>query len=167
MTDDMRVYIANLGKYVEGELVGDWFSFPLNEEEIAERIGLNSEYEEYAIHDTENFPMEISEYTSIDELNRIYDMIGELPDYIADSLEDFLSGYMTLEELVEHKDEVYFYPDCDDMTDVAHYFIDELQMLGEIPASLQYYIDYEAYGRDLDIRGTFIETRIGICELGW
>jgi len=31
MIDDMRVYIANLGKYVEGELVGDWFSFPLNE----------------------------------------------------------------------------------------------------------------------------------------
>ena len=25
MIDDMRVYIANLGKYVEGELVGDWF----------------------------------------------------------------------------------------------------------------------------------------------
>ena len=68
--------------------------------------------------------MEILEYTSIDELNRIYDMIGELPDYIADSLEEFLSGYVTLEELVEHKDEVYFYPDCDDMTDVAHYFID-------------------------------------------
>ena len=56
-----------------------------------------SEYEEYAIHDTENFPMEISEYTSIDELNRIYDMIGELPDYIADSLEEFLSGYVTLD----------------------------------------------------------------------
>ena len=53
--------------------------------------------------------MEILEYTSIDELNRIYDMIGELPDYIADSLEEFLSGYVTLEELVEHKDEVYFY----------------------------------------------------------
>lgn len=41
--------------------------------------------------------MEISEYTSIDELNRIYDMIGELPDYIADSLEEFLSGYVTLD----------------------------------------------------------------------
>ncbi|HCQ5901476.1 TPA: antirestriction protein ArdA, partial [Clostridioides difficile] len=26
MVDDMRVYIANLGKYNEGELVGDWFS---------------------------------------------------------------------------------------------------------------------------------------------
>lgn len=28
MIDDMQVYIANLGKYNEGELVGDWFSFP-------------------------------------------------------------------------------------------------------------------------------------------
>ena len=31
MIDDMQVYIANLGKYNEGELVGDWFSFPLDE----------------------------------------------------------------------------------------------------------------------------------------
>jgi len=44
MIDDMQVYIANLGKYNEGELVGDWFSFPLDEEVIAERIGLNAEY---------------------------------------------------------------------------------------------------------------------------
>lgn len=46
MVDDMRVYIANLGKYNEGCLVGDWFSFPLDYEEIRERIGLNGEYEE-------------------------------------------------------------------------------------------------------------------------
>ena len=37
MIDDMQVYIANLGKYNEGELVGDWFSFPLDEEVIADR----------------------------------------------------------------------------------------------------------------------------------
>ena len=38
MIDDMQVYIANLGKYNEGKLVGGWFSFPLDEEVIAERI---------------------------------------------------------------------------------------------------------------------------------
>ena len=59
MVDDMRVYIANLGKYNEGELVGDWFTFPIDEEDVAERIGLNSYYEEYAVHDTDNFPIEI------------------------------------------------------------------------------------------------------------
>ena len=45
--DDMQVYIANLGKYNEGELVGAWFTFPIDFEEVKEKIGLNDEYEEY------------------------------------------------------------------------------------------------------------------------
>ena len=51
------------------------------------------------------------------------------------------------------------------MTDLAYYLIDEEQILGEIPSSLQNYIDYGAYGRDLDIEGTFIATNAGICEV--
>lgn len=163
--EDMAVYIANLGKYNEGELVGAWFTFPIDEDDVAERIGLNEYYEEYAVHDTDNFPMEISEYISIEELNRIYDMVQELPEYIAEALDEFISHYGSLEEVLEHQDEVYYYPDCDDMTDVAYYYIDELQALGDIPPSLQNYIDYEAYGRDLDIEGTFIATNAGICEV--
>ena len=45
--DDMQVYIANLGKYNEGELVGAWFTFPIDFEEVKEKIGLNDEYEEH------------------------------------------------------------------------------------------------------------------------
>ncbi len=150
---------------------GDWFSFfPLDEEVIAERIGLNAEYEEYAIHDTDNFPMEISEYISIEELNRIYEQLEELPDYLLDDLDSFISCYGSLEELVEHKDDIILYSGCETMTDLAYYLIDEEQALGEIPSSLQNYIDYEAYGRDLDIEGTFIATNAGICEVlrwGW
>ena len=47
--EEMRIYIANLGKYNEGELVGAWFTPPVDFEEVKERIGLNDEYEEYAI----------------------------------------------------------------------------------------------------------------------
>ena len=47
----------------------------------------------------------------------------------------------------------------------AYYYIDELQALGDIPPSLQNYIDYEAYGRDLDMGGCFIETSRGMCEI--
>ena len=60
----MRIYIANLGKYNEGELVGAWFTPPVDFEEVKERISLNDEYEEYAIHDYE-LPFEIDEYTPI------------------------------------------------------------------------------------------------------
>ena len=34
------------------------------------------------------------------------------------------------------------------MYDVARYYIEETGALGEVPASLQNYIDYQAYGRD-------------------
>ena len=40
----MRIYIANLGKYNEGELVGAWFTPPVDFEEVKERISLNDEY---------------------------------------------------------------------------------------------------------------------------
>ena len=39
---NFEAFVTNLGKYNEGELVGDWFSFPIDEEDVAERIGLNS-----------------------------------------------------------------------------------------------------------------------------
>ena len=43
MIDDMAVYIANLGKYNEGYLVGAWFTFPIDEEDVKEKIGLNEQ----------------------------------------------------------------------------------------------------------------------------
>ena len=163
--EDMAVYIANLGKYNEGYLVGAWFTFPIDEDDVAERIGLNEYYEEYAIHDTENFPIDIGEYVSIEELNEMYEMVQELPDYITDKLNEFISYYGSLEELAEHTDNIYCYPDCENMTDVAYYYIYELNALGEIPQRLQSYIDYEAYGRDLEITRYFIETSYGMCEI--
>lgn len=165
LVDDMRVYIANLGKYNDGYLVGDWFSFSIDEEEVAECIRLNNSYEEYVVHDTENFPIEIGEYVLIEQLNEIYGIICELSDYITNALDEFVSHYGSLEEVYEHKDDVYFYLDYDNMTDLAYYFIEEMKTLGEIPPQLQNYIDYEAYGRDLSFEGTFIETSRGICEI--
>ena len=44
--EEMRIYIANLGKYNEGELVGAWFTPPVDFEEVKERIGLNDRSEE-------------------------------------------------------------------------------------------------------------------------
>ena len=32
----MRIYIANLGKYNKGELVGAWFTLPVDYDEMAE-----------------------------------------------------------------------------------------------------------------------------------
>lgn len=161
----MRVYIANLGKYNEGELVGDWFTPPIDWDDLKERIGLNSEYEEYAIHDWE-LPFEISKYTSIEEINRLCSMAEELASTdIGEAINDIQTAFFSsIEELYEHKNNIIYYPDCDDMTDIARYFIEETGVLGEVSVSLQNYIDYESYGRDLEISGSFVVTNHGGFE---
>ena len=128
--------------------MGAWFTLPVDYDEMAERIGLNEFYEEYAIHDYE-LPFEIDEYTPIEEVNRLCEMVEDLPEDIQDELSELLCCYSSLEELCE---------------DVAYYFIDECQSLGEIPDRLRNYIDYESYGRDLDLEGRFVVTNHGVFE---
>ena len=162
--EEMRIYIANLGKYNEGELVGAWFTPPVDFEEVKERIGLNDEYEEYAIHDYE-LPFEIDEYTPIEEINRLCEMVEDLPEHIQEELSELQSYFGSIEELCEHEDDIICHSGCDDMADVARYYLEESGQLGELPAHLQNYIDYAAYGRDMELDGTFIVTNHGVYEI--
>ncbi|EHU5031559.1 TPA: antirestriction protein ArdA [Streptococcus suis] len=162
--DDMQVYIANLGKYNEGELVGAWFTFPIDFEEVKEKISLNDAYEEYAIHDSE-LPFAVDEYTSIGELNRLWELVSELPEEFQSELAALLTHFSSIEELSEHQEDIILHSDCEDMEDVARYYIEGTGALGEVPASLQNYIDYQAYGRDLEIEGTFIASNHGMFEI--
>lgn len=162
---EMQVYISNLGKYNENELVGAWFRPPIDIEEVNEKIGLNSEYEEYVIHDYE-LPFKIDEYTPIHEINRLCALVEELDGTpIYDELEEIQSMWFTnLEELLEHRDDIIYYSDCESMEDVAVYYVEETGQLGEVPSNLQSYIDYQALGRDMEIEGNFLVTSHGIFE---
>ncbi|WP_139692301.1 antirestriction protein ArdA [Sporolactobacillus terrae] len=162
---EMKVYIANLGKYNEGELVGAWFTPPVDFEEVKERIGLNHEYEEYAIHDYE-LPFDIDEYTPIEEINRLCSLAEELEGTpIEEEMREIQNAFFgSFEEMVEHKDDIICYPDCDDMENVARYLLEESGTLGEVTSHLQNYIDYEAYGRDLELEGNFLVTSHGVFE---
>ena len=162
--EEMRIYIANLGKYNEGELVGAWFAPPVDFEEVKERIGLNDEYEEYAIHDYE-LPFEIDEYTPIEEVNRLCEMVEDLPEHIQEELSELQSYFGSIEELCEHEDDIICHSGCDDMADVARCYLEESGQLGELPAHLQNYIDYAAYGRDMELEGTFVVTNHGVYEI--
>ena len=91
-------------------------------------------------------------------------MVEELDYPLNEVIGDLMSQFCSLEELYEHKDDIIQYPNCENMLDVAYYLIDECGSLGEIPDRLKNYIDYEAYARDLDIEGYFVETRYGVFE---
>lgn len=70
----VKVFVTNLGKYNEGELIGEWLELPCDEDKIQQvfdRIGINEEYEEYFITDYESTcGIKLSEYENIIELNK-------------------------------------------------------------------------------------------------
>lgn len=76
-------YITNLGKYNEGELVGQWIDFPISQDtlmEILEDIGIDGErYEEFFFTDWECEEFDVhplfGEYPSIDTVNAVAELI--------------------------------------------------------------------------------------------
>ncbi len=159
--EDMRVYIANLGKYNEGELVGAWFEPPIDFDEVKERIGLNDRYEEYAIHDYE-LPFQIEEYTPIEEVNRLCALVEHFPDYVKNNLEEIMCYYSSLDELANEVDEIIVWGGCDSMSEVADQMLQEGLISDE---TLRRYFDSTAYGRDLDLEGRWVEVSGMMLEL--
>jgi antirestriction protein len=155
---ELQLYIANLGKYNEGILKGEWFTLPVDFQEVAKKIGLNEEYEEYAIHDYEA-PFSISEYASLDSLNEIAEKLISLDEVEAKAVSSVMdNNHIDINEAMDmlENGEIQFYYDCKDMSDVACEVVESCGLLDSMPNNLRSYFDYEAFGRDLDIEGTYL-----------
>lgn len=160
---EINVFIANLGKYNEGNLIGDWFDlFEATDEEIAAVIGNDCEYIILDFEAPDFF--KIHEFSNIQNLRNQAEAIEEIDPEI---METFIYHGYTIEEAIEkiENDEYNVYNDCDDMTDVAYQVIEESGMLSEAPELVQRYFDYEAFGRDLDLEGYFYKISNGYIEI--
>ncbi len=51
------------------------------------------------------------------------------------------------------------------MADVARCHLKKADNLGNFRHTLQNYIDYAAYGRDMELEGTFVVTNHGVYEI--
>lgn len=83
----MKIYLTNLGKYNEGELIGEWVELPVSQEELQkvfERIGISEEYEEYFITDYDCDDMADVAYQVVEEcgyLDNVPDDVARYFDY--------------------------------------------------------------------------------------
>ena len=106
-------FITNLGKYNEGELVGEWVKFPTTAEELKEvfkRIGIGQKddfgnpYEEWFITDYDCY------------VDGLYSKLGEY----------------------ENLDWYEVYPDIHDYDDLGRYYIEELDVM-QVPEHSVFY----------------------------
>jgi len=159
-------FITNLGKYNEGELVGEWVKFPTTAEELKEvfkRIGIGQKddfgqpYEEWFITDydcyVDGLYDKLGEYENLDELNYLASKLDEMSDseyaqfQAGMEMGDHCGSLQEIINLTENLDCYEVYPDIHDYDDLGRYYIEELDVM-QVPEHLQNYIDYEAYGRD-------------------
>ena len=170
----IELCLTNLGKYNEGELIFTRLVLPATAEEIEtafDKIGVaeNTMYEESFISDyeTDINGLSISEYASLDDLNELAEELENFDEYELEAFGAMLEyGLATDEALQKVQDNEYrIYDGCYSMAEVAEMYADETGLLSNIPDDLRYYFDFEAYGRDMDIEGHFIETDSGYIEI--
>ncbi len=158
----LKVFITNLGKYNEGELIGEWVSLPVDEnelEEVLERIGINEEYEEYFITDyeTEFDGLNVDEYSNIEELNELAEQLESLDEYDLEKVGAIIEAYgADLKDAIENIDD-YTYYSGKTLEDLAYEYVEEMNL----PEIAQRYFDYEAFARDLGFDG-YTETENGV-----
>lgn len=170
----MKIFLTNLGKYNEGELIGEWVEVPASQEELKkvfERIGINEEYEEYFITDYECDLYEVGEYENIDKLNDIAERIKELDEEKSKVVKALMQKLdYTLYEAIDkvNSGDYMIYNDCENMTDVAYQVVEECGYLENVPDNVARYFDYESFGRELEIEGNYIfldgSEVIEICQ---
>lgn len=171
-----RIWIGNLGKYNEGELVGEWVTLPCEDfDKVFERIGISDEpidgvyYEEIFIADYENdFGYAVGEYDDLDELNEVAEELENLTSdeqEIYEALMDEGFDHDKAVEIIRDCDYTRF-EDCMDMSEVAYRWYEETGQLQTLEHYISpSYIDWDAIGRDMEYDGHFIECGTGYIEL--
>lgn len=172
----LNVWIGNLGKYNEGELVGEWLELPVSKKELdtflREKVGLQLTqeeverslaengvcYEEYMINDYEtDLPIQISEYENLDNLNLLATIAENVNDMDAINAYVDSQGEMTIEELanlMEQEDNIAYYRFSKDnlfMSSEEKMGYEMAEITGLLATlqkmQIEDFFDFEGYGR--------------------
>lgn len=158
---EIRIYVACLAAYNSGYLHGRWIDATLGVDHIWSEVcamlaaSPMEDAEEWAIHDFEGFAgLPISEYAG-------FDTVAELAAFIAEY--DALGGKLIAHfcgNLDEARAALEDY--AGEYSSLAAFAAELHEQTGtEIPASFQYYINWDDMGRDMALNGDVFTIELG------
>lgn len=138
-------------------------------EEILDKISNNGKDELFiSDYETDINGLKVAEYEDILQLNEIAEEIEEMREDELIAFQAYLEQYANnMEQALEevHQGNYRIYYNCDNMEDVAYQVVNDCGLLDGVPEEVKIYFDYEAYGRDMEINGTFIQIDNSFVEL--
>lgn len=162
----LSIFLTNLKKYNEGQLVGQWIDLPCDDLEsvVVEVSGQNGDEVFISDYSTE-LDLKIGEYEPLEHLNELARQYEDLEEWQQDTVKAYLEAsgdtLQDLESALEHYEDCTFYPGYD-LEDVARELVNECYDLPEIA---QRYFDYAAFAHDLGYDG-YTEVSNGVIYIG-
>ncbi len=165
MSDEIRIYVADLAAYNNGKLHGVWIDATLELEDIQKQVSKmlaaspEGFAEEFAIHDYEGFEgVSISEYEGLESVHEKAVFIEERGTLGAAVLDHWCGNLDDARKVLE---ESY----AGEHKSVADYAQELIEDTGDIPQHLELYIDYERMGRDMELSGDIYTIETGYEEV--
>lgn len=169
MSEEIRIYVANLAAYNNGRLHGVWINATDDLDDMQDQINvmLKTTYdglsEEYAIHNYEGFGgYRLGEYAGLETVHNIACFIEEHGEIAGKLLNHFGGDLDDAQKAIEEN-----YSGC--YSSLAEYAQEIAEEMGDIPPRLESYIDYERLGRDMELGGDVytIETAFDEVHIFW
>ncbi len=166
MRDGPRVYAACLAAYNNGILHGCWIDAAQEPEDIWREISAMlsaspiPNAEEHAFHDFEGFgKADIPEYAGVDTIARLAAFIVERGEDLGGGVLEHFGGDIDDAEAA-------FEDYAGEWKSLAEFAQDVTEDSGvEIPKPLEYYIDWQAMGRDMEMSGDIFTVETGFEEI--
>ncbi len=151
-----RVFVSTYAKYNSGHSTkGEWLDledYACNQDFYEACAELHSDEgdPEFMFLDFEDIPGYFTSESHLDV---------ELWGYIDSPIDDEVkAAYVEAKDRWDEDDcQSSYIGEFDNFTRLAEYLVDEQGLLEALPERLQYYFDYEAYGRDLRLGGDVVE----------
>jgi len=158
---EIKIFLTNLSAYSRGNLLGKWVTLPANiNKEIAEVMAMGEPGDEEWFITDFDAPFHIDEYADLNKLNDIAEELQGL-DETETSKITFLMNTLghTFDQALLIYEDVYYYPGMN-LDEVAEELVDSGHY-GEIPTTVQDFIDYKAIAYSLSTEG-YYELRDGV-----
>jgi antirestriction protein len=161
-----QIYVACISAYNSGYLHGEWIDatqdVEMIQKEIAEILADSpvTNSEEWAIHDYDGFgelSNALGEYPNLEEVVQLARLIEENGEIVIKLYLHCSDIKRTIQRLEEDYIGVY--------KDLAEYAEEITRDTSDVPDKLQYYINWDEMGEDMEINGEIISFYVGYEEV--
>lgn len=162
----LSIFLTNLKKYNEGQLIGKWVDLPCDDlEDLAAELSGQGKDELFISDYSTKLDLKIGEFDNIYRLDEAARQYEDLEEWEQDTVKAYLEAsgdtLQDLEYALEHYENCTFYPGYD-LEDVARELVDDCY---DLPEFVQRYFDYAAFARDLGYDG-YVEVSNGVIYIG-